>query len=126
MFEYEAYENYGLDAESGLLWQMMCFTGEQFTPEQLQASRLASVYFDETCKFAFSVIRLTSSPQIRPPGDLKSTSGTRFRSLRNFKVLTEEDVFATAAFMPRCLHLNPKDRPTAEELLRDPWWQVVV
>jgi len=107
MFEYEAYENYGLDAESGLLWQMMCFTGEQFTPEQLQASRLASVYFDETC-------------------DLKSTSGTRFRSLRNFKVLTEEDVFATAAFMPRCLHLNPKDRPTAEELLRDPWWQVVV
>jgi len=62
LFEYEAYENYGLDAESGLLWQMMCFTGEQFTPEQLQASRLASVYFDETC-------------------DLKSTSGTRFRSL---------------------------------------------
>jgi hypothetical protein len=64
LFEYEAYENYGLDAESGLLWQMMCFTGEQFTPEQLQASRLASVYFDETCMFAFSVIRLTSSPQI--------------------------------------------------------------
>jgi serine/threonine-protein kinase SRPK3 len=51
LFEYAAYEQHGLDAESGLLWQMMCFTGEQFTPEQLQASFLSSMYFDETCTF---------------------------------------------------------------------------
>lgn len=37
----------------------------------------------------------------------------------------EEDVLATAAFMQRCLRLNPKDRATAEELLQDRWWQEV-
>ncbi|KIM84915.1 hypothetical protein PILCRDRAFT_817739 [Piloderma croceum F 1598] len=28
LFKYEAYEQYGLDAPTGHLWQMMCFTGE--------------------------------------------------------------------------------------------------
>jgi len=43
-------------------------------------------------------------------------------SLRNYKVLQEEDVLATAKIMQRCLRLNPKDRAGAEELLQDPWW----
>ena len=49
LFEYTAYEKHGLDAPAGHLWQMMCFTGERFTPEQLQASDLAAQYFDSTC-----------------------------------------------------------------------------
>ncbi len=44
-------------------------------------------------------------------------------SLRNYKVLEEEDVLATATFMQRCLRLDPKNRATAEELLQDTWWQ---
>lgn len=49
LFEYKAYEKHNLDAPSGHLWQMMCFTGEGFRPEQLQASELADQYFDSTC-----------------------------------------------------------------------------
>ncbi len=49
LFEYTAYEKYDLDAPAGHLWQMMCFTGERFMPEQLQASDLAAQYFDSTC-----------------------------------------------------------------------------
>jgi hypothetical protein len=46
-------------------------------------------------------------------------------SLRNYNVLKEEDVLATAAFMQRCLRLDPKNRATAEELLQDTWWKGV-
>jgi serine/threonine-protein kinase SRPK3 len=49
LFMYEAYEQYGLDAPAGHLWQMMCFTGERFTPEQLDSSDFADQYFDNTC-----------------------------------------------------------------------------
>ena len=44
------------------------------------------------------------------------------RSLRNYNVLEEADVLATAKIMKRCLRLNPKDRATAEELLQDLWF----
>ena len=49
LFEYKAYEKYDLDAPAAHLWQMVCFIGERFTPEQLQASDLAAQYFDSTC-----------------------------------------------------------------------------
>jgi hypothetical protein len=49
LFKYEAYKQYGLDAPAGHLWQMMCFTSEQFTPEQLDLSDFADCYFDNTC-----------------------------------------------------------------------------
>lgn len=44
LFKYEAYEKYSLDAPAGHLWQMMCFTGERFTPEQLDSSDFADEY----------------------------------------------------------------------------------
>jgi serine/threonine protein kinase len=64
-----------------------------------------------------------------PLGNLKSRP-PNFRnpfttSLRNYNVLKEEDVLATAAFMQRCLRLDPKNRATAEELLQDTWWKEV-
>jgi peroxiredoxin family protein len=49
LFEYVAYPKYNLDAPAGHLWQMMCFTGERFMPEQLDRSDLATQYFDNTC-----------------------------------------------------------------------------
>ena len=49
LFEYKKYEEHGLDEEAGHLWQMMCFTGEDFEPEQLQMSALAGEYFDSAC-----------------------------------------------------------------------------
>jgi len=46
-------------------------------------------------------------------------------SLRNYKVLKEEDVLVMAAFMHRCLRLDPKSRAAAEELLQDTLWKGV-
>lgn len=60
LFEYQPYEQQGLDAPGGHLWQMMCFTGERFTPEQLQASTNASQYFDPTTCSSLSSARLSS------------------------------------------------------------------
>jgi serine/threonine-protein kinase SRPK3 len=51
LFRYEAYPAHGLDEAGGLLWQMMCFTGETFKPEQLEASKRASMYFNENGEF---------------------------------------------------------------------------
>jgi hypothetical protein len=46
-------------------------------------------------------------------------------SLRNYEALSEEDVLATAAFMHRCLRLDPKNRASAVELLQDTRWEGV-
>jgi len=56
LFKYEAYEQYGLDAPAGHLWQMMCFTGERFTPEQLNLSDFSDHYFDNTCSSFFTTL----------------------------------------------------------------------
>jgi hypothetical protein len=56
-FKYEKYEEHGLDEAAGHLWQMLCFTGEGFEPEQLQASELAGKYFDSTCALSRCIQR---------------------------------------------------------------------
>jgi serine/threonine protein kinase len=43
-------------------------------------------------------------------------------SLRVYNVIEESDIVSTAALMRRCLHLDPKDRASAEELLTDLWF----
>ena len=49
LFKYEAFDKYNLDAPTNHLWQMLGFTGERFTPEQLESSDHATQYFDDTC-----------------------------------------------------------------------------
>ena len=41
--------------------------------------------------------------------------------LRDLKVVDESEILGTAAFLRRCLMLDPKLRPSAQELLRDGW-----
>lgn len=43
-------------------------------------------------------------------------------ALRTFVDLSEDDVLSTVAFMHRCLRLDPAERPSADELLKDPWF----
>ena len=38
-----------------------------------------------------------------------------------WKVVPENLIDDTGAFLRRCLHLDPDERATAEELLSDPW-----
>ena len=37
-------------------------------------------------------------------------------------VVSREDSVIITQFIRRCLHLNPAERATAEELLKDPWF----
>ncbi|KAH7921680.1 kinase-like protein [Leucogyrophana mollusca] len=41
--------------------------------------------------------------------------------MRNYSILDEEDIPAAAAFIRRCLTVDPQARPTALELLDDEW-----
>ena len=41
--------------------------------------------------------------------------------LRKYDVLQATDLPSTAAFIVRCLQLDPSKRATAEQLLADPW-----
>ncbi|EDR00438.1 uncharacterized protein LACBIDRAFT_314401 [Laccaria bicolor S238N-H82] len=41
--------------------------------------------------------------------------------LRELKVVDESEILGTAAFLRRCLTLDPKLRPSAQELLKDGW-----
>ncbi|KAJ3925812.1 MAG: kinase-like protein [Lentinula lateritia] len=97
-----------LDEIAFHLYQMACFLGEvDFPAEVLQHSRLASPYFRTDCMFTHSLpLKLFS---IR--GQINST-----------KKFSPEDVKSTNEIVKRCLQLNPVDRPTAAELLNDPWF----
>ncbi|KAJ3897945.1 kinase-like protein [Lentinula edodes] len=97
-----------LDNVAYHLYQMACFLGEvDFPPEVLQYSRLASTYFNTDCTFKHALPLLLFS--IR--GQINST-----------KKFSPEDVKSTNEIVKRCLELNPADRPTAAELLNDPWF----
>ncbi|KAF8874333.1 kinase-like protein [Infundibulicybe gibba] len=110
LFKYEPYEKYKLDEGNYILYQMMCYTGDDFLAEQLSVSRLAAKFFDSTCT-------LISNPPIYDyPLEL---------SIRSYNVLQEADVLSTAAFMRRCLRLDPSQRASAADLLSDPWFSGV-
>ena len=41
--------------------------------------------------------------------------------LRRFKAVDENEILGTAAFLRRCLTLDPKLQPSAQELLKVSW-----
>ena len=41
--------------------------------------------------------------------------------LRSLEAVDEDEIPGTAAFLRRCLSLDPKLRPSAQELLKDSW-----
>lgn len=98
------------DPDEAMLYQMMSFTGEDISPEQLNVSKNASMWFEETCEH-----RATPPPH---PIGFK-------RYLRQSGLIAADQIHSTAMFLHRCLCLNPDDRPSAEDLLRDPWFEGV-
>jgi hypothetical protein len=46
LFEYKHYPEHRLDEAGGHLWQMLCFTRERMTREQVMSSKLGAQYFD--------------------------------------------------------------------------------
>ncbi|KAK0449113.1 kinase-like protein [Armillaria borealis] len=110
LFKYEPDLRYNLDEPNFMLYQMICYTGEDFRAEQLSVSPLAAQFFDSTCN-------LKANP---PLFDYPFET-----SIRSYKVVEEADVLSTAAFMRRCLCLDPTKRASAAELLSDPWFDGV-
>ena len=42
-------------------------------------------------------------------------------ALRNYNILTEEEIQSAAEFIRACVRLDPAERLTAEEMLQHPW-----
>ncbi|SJK98279.1 uncharacterized protein ARMOST_01542 [Armillaria ostoyae] len=110
LFKYVPCPKFGLDEPNFMLYQMICYTGEDFGSQQLLVSPLAGQFFDSTCN-------LKANPPILDfPFDL---------SIKRLKVIEEADVLPIAALMRRCLRLDPAQRASAAELLSDPWFDGV-
>ncbi|THH03576.1 hypothetical protein EW146_g10394 [Bondarzewia mesenterica] len=92
------------------LYQMMVYTGERFTSDQLRESDLdvALSFFDPSTTFLRKLPKLYRQ-HIK---DFIETCGTT----------TEQERLGAAALIERCFRLNPRQRPSAEDLLDDPWW----
>ncbi|KAK0211824.1 hypothetical protein IW262DRAFT_1280297, partial [Armillaria fumosa] len=101
LFEYVSYPDHDLSAAAGHLGQMICFTDDESEPKEYALYHLHLGYLKQ------------KPPLIRQQLE---------KSLRNYKVLSEEDVLVTASFMRRCLRLDPDDRRSAEQLLDDRLW----
>ena len=54
LFKYKPDLKYNLDEPNFMLYQMICYTGEDFRAEQLSVSPLAAQFFDSTCACATS------------------------------------------------------------------------
>jgi len=123
LFVPRPWPEYMLDAPTGHLWQMLCFTQEQMTREQVDSSKLGDKYFvkpndigNPFClSFCFGnsccccITYATNTGQLR--SDAPILNNPFALSLRHFQVLQEADVLSTARVMRRCLRL-----------LQDPWW----
>ena len=108
---------------------MLHTAGDLFNAEQLRVSPKASKYFNSDCNRSPLCSIPVGAHLSMSPGDLKKNPVVfewpiQMR-LDELKVLSDEEATATANLIERCLHLNPVDRPTAVELLSDPWFDGV-
>jgi len=107
LFRYQPNKKFDLDETENMLYQMMLHSGELFRAAQLQTSPKAPEYFTSNCE-------LKKNPNVFH-WPIKAR-------LDELGVISDEDASATASLIERCLRLNPADRPTAAELLSDPWF----
>jgi len=110
LFRYQPNNKFGLDETENMLYQMMLLTGEVFRAAQLQVSPKAPAYFTSACQLK------------KNPDAVRWPIKTRFE---NLGVISDGDAVATVSLIERCLRLNPAHRPTAAELLSDPWFDGV-
>lgn len=59
LFKYIADPKLKLDETENILYQIICYTGEDFSEEQLYAGRLARKYFDSTCQLFHFLVTTT-------------------------------------------------------------------
>ena len=47
------------------------------------------------------------------------------QALRHYNILPEEEIGPAARFIRKCIRLDPQNRPSAEQLVRDDWFSMV-
>ncbi|KZT00297.1 kinase-like protein [Laetiporus sulphureus 93-53] len=106
LFRYKVDKGRNLPETESMLYQMMCFTGEPFRAKQLNVSPLAAEYFNERCELKLEPEMLDVCIEAQ---------------MTLWNVVPEDLIDDAGAFLRRCLHLDPDERATAEELLSDSW-----
>ncbi|KAF8662050.1 hypothetical protein AX16_001235 [Volvariella volvacea WC 439] len=94
-----------------MLLQMIQYSGEQFSEERPDAIPKTKEYMEA----------------IKRNCDVKNSPSVFEHDLRSefheiSPAIKKSGVEATVKLVKRCLRLNPGDRPSAEELLKDPWF----
>ncbi|KAG6869593.1 hypothetical protein C0995_001894 [Termitomyces sp. Mi166 len=107
LFDWAPRPEYGLTPETNLLYQMMNMTGERFSVAELSKGQKSSDYFDSD-----------GNLQSKPPYE----DNTYSLKMKKFKHLNDVDIASMCQFLLRCLRLNPADRPSAVDLLSDPFF----
>ncbi|KAL4245810.1 Protein kinase-like domain superfamily protein [Abortiporus biennis] len=104
LFDPKETEEYSLEDEHFV--RMMQFTGEQFKMSMLRDGKNTHRYFNED-------------------GTKRTVRELEYYSiemaLSAYNVMPEDEFEPAADFIRTCIHLDPKDRPTAEELREHPW-----
>ncbi|THH11300.1 hypothetical protein EW146_g8092 [Bondarzewia mesenterica] len=94
------------DLEDDHLGRMLELTGERFPQAMLARAELSQKYFDDHGN-------LLRGRHLAPVG-IEAT-------LKDVSNLADHDIPAAAEFIRACLHLDPDDRPTANQLLHHQW-----
>ncbi|KAJ3563528.1 hypothetical protein NP233_g8883 [Leucocoprinus birnbaumii] len=98
-----------------------------FPPELLKNCEDRDKYFDDKGGSKYSAMLLSIDPFI-----FKACCSTPIREyepapiediLRALEVMDEDEVPKTATFLRKCLALDPKLRPSAQDLLKDDWFR---
>ncbi|KNZ77470.1 Protein kinase dsk1 [Termitomyces sp. J132] len=105
LFDWNHHPEYG--PEVNLLYQMMNVTGERFSVAELSKGQKTRDYFDQDGSL------LTKLPYVDDNYSLK---------MKKLKHLSDVDIASTSQLLSRCLRLHPADRPSAADLLSDPFF----
>ncbi|KAG1889218.1 kinase-like protein [Suillus subluteus] len=109
-FKLEPLPELNLDPTTSQLRQMISYTEEDFSPEQLTAGQQSAQFFKADCDLIAEV------PVPNFPIEW---------AIGCYHVIGEEEVVPMATLMRRCLRLDPANRASAAELLSDPWFEGV-
>lgn len=126
LFNIEPHKSFNLEPWEHVLFQMMVFLHERFDPGRLEKSDEYYEFFDDQgeCRNSFTgkidVLMVSSIGVLLKRPDFMDYSLET--CVQNFSFFPKQDFDQTVRFMRRSLTLHPDARATADELLKDPWF----
>ena len=106
-----------------VLWMMAVITDQRFPPAVFPFWPNSQAYFEKNGHLFSHTL---SAPTDIVEGEMKRFAHIPRRPLETCIrdsgcPASEEDVAGASALMRKCLRFNPSERPSALELLQDPW-----